>query len=142
LLHVAKLISKIRLVNYIMINNIEKRLEPKGDLSETVKLADLEKNIYDAEQELLRLLKDDFEKEAPKGTSFLDWLNSKDDEYFKTIKLASGGPVDNKPKEPIDVKKIDLNAELLKTADMFSKLSLAERESISFMLKKLLNPKK
>jgi len=35
-----------------MINNIEKRLEPRGDLSETVKLADLEKNLYDAEQEI------------------------------------------------------------------------------------------
>ena len=124
------------------MNNVEKILESRGNLSEKIRLADLEKETFDVESMLLDSLKEAFDKEAPPGTSFLDWLNSKDDEYFKTIKLASGGPVDNKPKEPIDVKKIDLNAELLKTADMFSKLSLAERESISFMLKKLLNPKK
>jgi len=90
----------------------------------------------------LDTLKDAFEKEAPPGTSFLDWLKSKDDDYLKRIKLGSGGSSSkSKIKEPIEVKKIDLNAELLKTADMFSKLSSAELESISFMLKKMLKPK-
>ena len=122
-----------------MMNNIEKALEGRGNLSERVRLADLEKETFDVESMLLDSLKEAFDKEAPPGTSFLDWLNSKDDEYFKTIKLASGGPVDNKPKEPIDVKKIDLNAELLKTADILSKLSEAEREVISALLNKSFN---
>lgn len=125
-----------------MINNIEKRLESRGDLSERVRLADLEKETFNVEQMLLDTLKDAFEKEAPPGTSFLDWLKSKDDDYLKRIKLGSGGSSSkSKIKEPIEVKKIDLNAELLKTADMFSKLSSAELESISFMLKKMLKPK-
>ena len=125
-----------------MMNNIEKALEGRGNLSERVRLADLEKETFDVEQMLLDTLKDAFEKEAPPGTSFLDWLKSKDDDYLKRIKLASGGSSSKgKIKEPIEVKKIDLNAELLKTADMFSKLSSAELESISFMLNKMLKPK-
>ena len=125
-----------------MMNNIEKALEGRGNLSERVRLADLEKETFNVEQMLLDTLKDAFEKEAPPGTSFLDWLKSKDDDYLKRIKLGSGGSSSkSKIKEPIEVKKIDLNAELPKTADMFSKLSSAELESISFMLKKMLNPK-
>ncbi len=125
-----------------MMNNIEKALEGRGNLSERVRLAELEQEIYNVEQMLLDTLKDAFEKEAPPGTSFLDWLKSKDDDYLKRIKLGSGGSSSkSKIKEPIEVKKIDLNAELLKTADMFSKLSSAELESISFMLKKMLKPK-
>ena len=124
------------------MNNIEKALEGRGNLSERVRLADLEKETFDVESMLLDSLKDAFEKEAPPGTSFLDWLKSKDDDYLKRIKLGSGGSSSkSKIKEPIEVKKIDLNAELLKTADMFSKLSSAELESISFMLKKMLKPK-
>ena len=125
-----------------MMNNIEKALEGRGNLSERVRLADLEKETFNVEQMLLDTLKDAFEKEAPPRTSFLDWLKSKDDDYLKRIKLGSGGSSSkSKIKEPIEVKKIDLNAELLKTADMFSKLSSAELESISFMLKKMLKPK-
>ena len=123
-----------------MINNIEKRLESKGDLSERVRLADLEKETFDVESMLLDSLKDAFEKEAPPGTSFLDWLKSKDDAYFKRIKLASGGSASKgKIKEPKAIRKIDLTAEFLKTADMLSKLSQAEREVISDLLNKSFN---
>lgn len=123
------------------MNNIDKALESKGDLSEKIKLADLEKESFDVEQMLLDSLKESFEKEAPPGTSFLDWLKSKDNEYFKRIKLRSGGSVSKaKIKEPVQVKKIDLTAEFLKTADMLSKLSDAERQTISAMLNKMLNP--
>jgi len=123
-----------------MMNNIEKRLESKGDLSERVRLADLEKETFNVEQMLLDSLKDAFEKEAPKGTSFLDWLKSKDDDYFKRIKLAGGGSASKgKIKEPVAVRQIDLTAEFLKTADMLSKLSEAEREVISDLLNKSFN---
>ena len=107
-----------------MMNNVEKILESRGDLSERVRLAGLEKETFNVEQMLLDSLKDAFEKEAPKGTSFLDWLKSKDDAYFKRIKLASGGSVSKgKIKEPTAIRQIDLTAEFLKTADMLSKLS-------------------
>ena len=125
-----------------MMNNIEKALEGRGNLSERVRLADLEKIEFDVEQNLLETLTDAFEKEAPAGTSFLDWLKSKPDSYFKRIRLASGGSTSKgKIKEPSKVMEIDLTAEFLKTADMLSKLSQAERESISLMLNKLLNPR-
>ena len=91
---------------------------------------------------IMESLKEDFKKEAPPGTSFLDWLRSKDYDYFKGIKLSSGGPVSKaKIKEPKSVKKIDLTQEFLKTTDMLSKLTDAERQSISMLLNKLLNPR-
>ena len=123
-----------------MMNNIEKALEGRGNLSERVRLADLEKETFNVEQMLLDTLKDAFEKEAPPGTSFLDWLKSKDDDFFKRIKLAGGGSASKgKIKEPVAVRQIDLTAEFLKTADMLSKLSQAEREVISDLLNKSFN---
>ena len=72
------------------MNNIEKALEGKGDGSERKKLVDLEGELFEVEQNLLDSLREDFEKEAP-GGSFLDWLKSKPDEYFKRIELSNGG---------------------------------------------------
>ena len=123
-------------------NNIDKILESKGDLSEKVRLADLEKDVFDIELSIMESLKEEFKKEAPPGTSFLDWLKSKDDDFFKRIKLSNGGKVSKaKIKEPKSVKRIDLTAEFLKTTDMLSKLTDAERQSISMLLNKLLNPR-
>ena len=73
-----------------MMNSIEKRLEAKGDGTEKKKLADLDQELFTVEQNLLDTLKEEFEKEAP-GGSFLDWLKSKPDEYFKRIELSNGG---------------------------------------------------
>ena len=125
------------------MNNIDKPLESKGDLSERVRLADLEKIQFDLEEDIIRTLKEAFEKEASPNTSFLDWLKSKDDDYFKRLKFKKGGyvPPKNKPKEPGSVKKIDLTQEMLKSFDMFSKMSDGEREAIKWMLNKMLNPK-
>ena len=123
-----------------MMNNIEKALEGRGNLSERVRLADLEKDVFDIELSIMESLKEEFKKEAPPGTSFLDWLKSKDDDFFKRIKLASGGSASKgKIKEPVAVRQIDLTAEFLKTADMLSKLSEAEREVISDLFNKSFN---
>ena len=123
-------------------NNIDKILESKGDLSEKVRLADLEKDVFDIELSIMESLKEEFKKEATPGTSFLDWLKSKDDDFFKRIKLSNGGKVSKaKIKEPKSVKRIDLTQEFLKTTDMLSKLTDAERQSISMLLNKLLNPR-
>tara|TARA_R110002020_G_scaffold58073_1_gene159431 strand:- start:533 stop:913 length:381 start_codon:yes stop_codon:yes gene_type:complete len=125
-----------------MMNNVEKILESRGDLSEKARLAGLEKENFNVEQMLLDTLKEDFEKEAPPGTSFLDWLKSKDDEYLQRIKLESGGSTSkSKIKEPKAIRKIDLTAEFLKTADMLAKLSDAERQTISYLLNKSFNLK-
>ena len=123
-------------------NNIDKILESRGNLSEKVRLADLEKDVFYIELSIMESLKEEFKKEAPPGTSFLDWLKSKDDDFFKRIKLSNGGKVSKaKIKEPKSVQRIDLTAEFLKTTDMLSKLTDAERQSISMLLNKLLNPK-
>ena len=126
-------------------NNIEKKLSSGGpqtpplDMNEFIKLADLE---FDIELSIMESLKEEFKKEAPPGTSFLDWLKSKDDDFFKRIKLSNGGKVSKaKIKEPKSVQRISLTAEFLKTTDMLSKLTDAERQSISMLLNKLLNPK-
>ena len=126
-------------------NNIEKKLSSGGpstpplDMNEFIKLADLE---FDIELSIMESLKEEFKKEAPPGTSFLDWLKSKDDDFFKRIKLSNGGKVSKaKIKEPKSVQRIDLTAEFLKTTDMLSKLTDAERQSISMLLNKLLNPR-
>ena len=124
-------------------NNIDKILESKGDLSEKVRLADLEKDVFDIELSIMESLKEEFKKEAPPGTSFLDWLKSKDDDFFKRIKLSNGGKVSKaKIKEPKSVKRIDLTAEFLKTTDMLAKLTDAERQTISMLLNQMLNPRK
>ena len=115
-------------------NNIDKILESRGNLSEKVRLADLEKDVFDIELSIMESLKEEFKKEAPPGTSFLDWLKSKDDDFFKRIKLSNGGKVSKaKIKEPKSVKRIDLTAEFLKTTDMLSKLTDAERQSIAML---------
>ena len=72
------------------MNNIDKRLEGKSDGNEKKKLADLEGELFEVEQNLLDSLREDFEKEAP-GGSFSDWLKSKPDDYFKRIELSNGG---------------------------------------------------
>tara|TARA_R100001377_G_scaffold33988_1_gene18677 strand:- start:368 stop:715 length:348 start_codon:yes stop_codon:yes gene_type:complete len=72
------------------MNNIDKRLEGKSDGTEKKKLADLEGELFEVEQNLLDSLREDFEKEAP-GGSFSDWLKSKPDDYFKRIELSNGG---------------------------------------------------
>ena len=91
---------------------------------------------------LVCTFKEDFKKESKPGTSFLEWLKSKDDDDFKRIKLSSGGVVSKgKIKEPARVKKIDLTQEMLKSFDLLSRLSDAERETIRSMLNEMLNPR-
>ena len=57
-------------------------------------LADLEKQQFDLEESIINAIKEDFEKQD-KYKNFLDFLKSKDDDYFKRIKLSGGGKVIN-----------------------------------------------
>ena len=61
----------------------------------------------------LNQIQEDFENEKQPGESFIDWLKSKPDSYFKRIELNKGGKVISisdylKQKEDIPIKKIDL----------------------------------
>ena len=59
------------------------------------KLVDLEGELFEIELGLLDTLKEAYEREDP-GTSFREWLDSKQDDYFKRIKLSSGGSTSGK----------------------------------------------
>ena len=54
------------------MNNIDKKLEAIGDLEETKRLADLEKEMFDVEQNLADTLKELFEKEKKPGQSLIE----------------------------------------------------------------------
>ena len=124
-------------------NNIDKRLEGKSDLTAAAKLADLEKQNFDLEQSIIEQIKEDFEKQD-KYKNFLDFLKSKDDDYFKTIKLKDGGKVIQfsdyfKSKEP-KIKELDL-ASHFKFGKTIASLTDAEREVVNNLLKMSLGKK-
>jgi hypothetical protein len=125
-------------------NNIDKRLEAKSDLTAAAKLADLEKQSFDLEQSIIEQIKEDFEKQD-KYKNFLDFLKSKDDDYFKRIELKEGGRVYTlsdyrKSKEP-KVKEINLSS-LFEHARTIASLSDAEREVVNDLLRKTLGKDK
>ena len=91
--------------------------------------------------EATQYMRELFEKEikngnVPSSMSYSEWL-----ERLQT-KLNAGGKVSKaKIKEPKSVKKIDLAQELLKTADLYSRLLASERGTLNWLLKKTLGKK-
>jgi len=121
-----------------MRNNIDKKLEPIGDNEETKHLADLEKIEFDVMQNLADTIKEDFEKERKDGQSFMNWLQSKPDDYFIELKLSDGGKVIDirqyfKTKEP-NIKKINL-ADHFKLNQTVADLSNSDIELVNRLLK-------
>ncbi len=121
------------------MDNIDKILESKGDLEETKRLADLEKIEFDVMQNLADTIKEDFERETKdKPMTFMDWLKSKDDDYFIRIELSDGGKVIDirqyfKSKEP-KIKKINL-ADHFKFGKTVASLTEAEKEVVNNLLR-------
>ena len=69
-------------------NNIDKALQGRGDNEATKEIllaVDKEKLEFDAMNDILDTLMDEFKKEAKPETSFLDWLKSKDKDYFQRL---------------------------------------------------------
>ena len=121
-----------------MRNNIDKKLEPIGNNEETKRLADLEKIEFDVMQNLADTIKEDFEKERKDGQSFMNWLQSKPDDYFIELKLSDGGKVIDirqyfKTKEP-NIKKINL-ADHFKLNQTVADLSNSDIELVNRLLK-------
>jgi len=122
-----------------MRNNIDKKLEPIGDNEETKRLADLEKIEFDVMQNLADTIKEDFERETKdRPMTFMDWLKSKDDDYFIRIELSDGGKVIDirqyfKSKEP-KIKKINL-ADHFKFGKTVASLTEAEKEVVNNLLR-------
>jgi hypothetical protein len=79
------------------------------------------------------------------GESFIDWLKSKPDSYFKRIELNKGGKVISisdylKQKEDIPIKKIDL-ASYFTPGKTLSSLTEAERDVVNQLLRMSLGKK-
>ena len=104
-------------------------------------LADLDKIQFDVEKDIIDTLKEDFKKQK-KYKNFLDFLKSKDDDYFKRIELKDGSRVISlsdyrKSKEPVKVKEINL-ASLFDHARTIASLTDAEREVVNDLLRRSL----
>ena len=114
--------------------------ERRGKEIDKEQLADLEKIEFDVMQNLADTIKRDFEKETKdKPMTFLDWLKSKDDDYFKRIELSGGGKVIkfSDYKDPIKkIKNIDL-ASLFTPSKTLASLTEAEKEVVNDLLRKV-----
>ena len=117
---------------------------PIENQNKRIELAELEKQQFDIEKNLIDTLKEDFEKQD-KYNNFLDWLKSKDDDYFKRIQLKEGGRIYTlsdyrKSKEP-QIKKINLSS-LFEHAKTIASLTDAEREVVNDLLRRTLGKDK
>ena len=114
---------------------------PIENKKERIDLAELEKQDFNVERNIIDVLNEDFGKQD-EYNNFLDWLKSKDDDYFLRIKLAEGGKVIKfsdykKPK----IKKINLSS-LFEHAKTIASLTDAEREVVNDLLRRTLGKDK
>ena len=114
---------------------------PIENENKRIDLAELEKQIFNVERNIIDVLNEDFGKQD-EYNNFLDWLKSKDDDYFKRITLSSGGKVIKfsdykKPK----IKKINLSS-LFEHAKTIASLTDAEREVVNDLLRRTLGKDK
>ena len=138
--------EKVNLVNLVgkqmrmgnRINQIEKEMPSKGDLTEESYLkklgsmkADLDKIEFDIQDDLMQTLKEVFEKERKPGQSFSDWFKSKPLDELKRLSLANGGTVEEKYGDLIDAfeKGIDVmpGEDLTKYIERLRKSQLLEK---------------
>ena len=99
-------------------NNVEKRLEGKGDLAVKeglMKLAEKDKADlqFDLELDIIDQLKRKYELNGREGESFSDYIKRENLEELITLELSDGGKVISlssylKQKEKPKIKKIDL----------------------------------
>ena len=131
-------------------NNIDKRLDPNPKLSKEIKeifkkeleesktaKKDVKELELDALNDVLNTLKSIHEKEAP-DIPFDDWMNSKDDSYFKRLTYAGGGkviqfPLDLTKYRDIKPKEINLSGSFSKDRTVDS-LSSDERALVNRLL--------
>ena len=123
---------------------VDKELPGRGDLSEKENLIKLAKDesdiIFDVENEIIAILTENFKKEAPSGMSFLEWLDTKDKNYFLKIPLGlnKGGVVVSiqdylKQKETPKIKR--LNIDSAAPGKAISELTPAELEVVRNLLR-------
>ena len=123
-----------------MRSNIE---NPKKELKrdDLIKLAKDEADIrFDVENEIIEILQDQYNKEKKEGQSFLDWLDTKDQDYIRRIPLGlkGGGTVISisdylKQKETPKIKKLNLDS--VAPGKAISQLTDAERDVVKNLLR-------
>ena len=109
----------------------------KDDLKRIAK--DIKDIEFDLMQDLADQIKEDFENERKEGQSFIDWLQSKPDDYFKRIQLKKGGEVLQisdymKQKETPKIKKLNL-ADYFEYGKTIGSLTDAEKDVVNKLLK-------
>jgi len=132
-------------------NNVDKRLDPNPKLSKEVKelfakelkeartaKKDVKELKLGALDDVYNTLRSIHEEEAP-DVPFRDWLNSKDDDYFKRLEYAGGGkviqfPVDLTKYRDIKPKEINLSGSFSKDRTVDS-LSSDERALVNRLLR-------
>ena len=125
---------------YAKGGNVENRKNtPKKD--ELLKLAKDVKDIeFDLENEIVDILKQEYDKEKVEGQSFLDWLDTKPRNYFLKIPLGlkKGGVVVSisdylKQREKPKIKR--LNLDVVAPGKAIDELTEAEREVVKNLLR-------
>ena len=112
---------------------------PKKD--ELIKLAKDVKDIeFDLENEIVDILKQEYNKEKIEGQSFLDWLGTKDRDYLLKIPLGlkKGGVVVSisdylKQREKPKIKRLNLDS--VAPGKAIDELTEAEREVVKNLLR-------
>ena len=125
---------------YAKGGNVENRKNtPKKD--ELIKLAKDVKDIeFDLENEIVDILKQEYNKEKIEGQSFLDWLGTKDRDYLLKIPLGlkKGGAVVSisdylKQREKPKIKRLNLDS--VAPGKAIDELTEAEREVVKNLLR-------
>mgnify|MGYP000102639091 FL=1 len=125
---------------YAKGGNVENRTNtPKKD--ELIKLAKDVKDIeFDLENEIVDILKQEYDKEKVEGQSFLDWLDTKPRNYFLKIPLGlkKGGVVVSisdylKQREKPKIKRLNLDS--VAPGKAIDELTEAEREVVKNLLR-------
>ena len=98
------------------MNNVEKRIEGRGDLKEKeklIKLADKDKIDFDVENMLLDAIMEKYNQQREPGETFDSWLKRTPREELIRIELKDGGVISlseyRKQKEKPKIKKINLS---------------------------------
>ena len=125
---------------YAKGGNVENRKNtPKKD--ELIKLAkDVNDIEFDLENEIVDILKQEYNKEKIEGQSFLDWLGTKDRDYLLKIPLGlkKGGVVVSisdylKQREKPKIKRLNLDS--VAPGKAIDELTEAEREVVKNLLR-------
>jgi len=122
--------------------NIDKPIYLAPTTEQSLKLADSEKYEFDALNEQLELLREEWLNKREPGETFNSWFKRTPTEEIIKLSLAEGGKVIkfSDYHKPSGVKKINLS-EYYDLGRTLSSLSKSERETLNWLLNKSLNPK-